>query len=107
MGGLFDARGVDASAPGSGDLPSESDISPDYDALVREMQRIQQEIRAVHTKRTVDYGTPEPTTATVVTRAIDDSIEAELRREMAVMRGELARLQAETDELRDLPPAYH
>lgn len=106
-GGLFDDRGVDVSAPGSEDLPSEIDISPDYDALVREMQRIKQEIRAVHSKRTVDHGAPEPTTTTAVARTIDDSVEAELRREIAVMRGELAGLRAETDELRDLPPAYH
>ena len=91
----------------SNELLSENDVGPHYDALVREMQRIKREVRSLRSKRAVDRGLPEPTNTVVVTRTIDDSVEVDIRREITVMREELVRLQAETDGLRDLPPAYH
>lgn len=68
---------------------------------------LKQEIQVLRANRTVAHGTPDLTHVTTRAPFIQSDAEAELRGEMAVLRAELTRLQAETEGLRDLPPAYH
>ena len=105
--GLRRAQPTRAPMLESNELLSENDVGSHYDALVREMQRIKREVRSLRSRRAVDHGLPEPINTVAVTRRIEDSVEADIRREIAIMREEFVRLQAETDGLRDLPPAYH
>ncbi|KAI0736637.1 hypothetical protein C8Q72DRAFT_14292 [Fomitopsis betulina] len=97
----YAVRCVEDSAPQSETLRSETDPRADYDSLVRELQRMREEIRE---KATVAHYTPNPTPVTAI---IDGGVEAGLRSDIAILRGGLSQLQAETEELRNLPPAYH
>lgn len=110
--GPHNAQSTEGSAPGSETLSSEInstiDTRPDYDTLLREMRRMKRDIRVLRKVQTVACDTPEPTRVIAVALGppIDGGVEAELRSDMAVLRAELTRLLAETEELRDLPPAY-
>lgn len=77
----YAVRCVEDSAPQSETLRSETDPRADYDSLVRELQRMREEIRE---KATVAHYTPNPTPVTAI---IDGGVEAGLRSDIAILRG--------------------
>lgn len=104
-GGPHNAQLMQDSAPANETLLSEIDTHPDYDTLVFQMRRLRGEIRALRANTSVAYDAPE--LAPAGAPSIYGGVEAELRRDIGILRAEWSRLQAETEGLRDPPPAYN
>ncbi|KAH9930963.1 uncharacterized protein B0H18DRAFT_952965 [Fomitopsis serialis] len=100
--------------PDSVTPPIMTDSRSNYDGLVREIQGLKTQLKTLRADRpNVDVvlapsaGNLRRSTATL-SRPMEAGVEEELRTEIATLRAEVARLQAETeDRHRDVPPAYY